>query len=164
MTVTNVRHDPEQLTLTITAAFDAPIGRVWQLWADPRQVEQWWGPPGYPATFLEHRFEAGGAAAYFMTGPNGDRHHGWWNVRVVDAPHRLEFDDGFADAAGTPDLDLPVTSMRIGLGIRDGGGTTMTSTTSFPSFHAMNELIELGIEDGLLDAMGQMDVVLRGES
>ncbi|MEJ7695518.1 MAG: SRPBCC domain-containing protein [Candidatus Limnocylindrales bacterium] len=47
MTVTAVRKDPEDLTLTITAQFDASPERVWQLWADPRQLERWWGPPTY---------------------------------------------------------------------------------------------------------------------
>ena len=50
MTVTNVTKDTEALTLTLDAEFAAPPERVWQLWADPRQLERWWGPPAYPAT------------------------------------------------------------------------------------------------------------------
>ena len=41
MTVTAVRKDPQALTMTIDAEFDAPPERVWQLWADPRQLERW---------------------------------------------------------------------------------------------------------------------------
>ena len=54
MTVTAVRKDPAALTMTLTAEFDASPERVWQLWADPRQLERWWGPPTYPATFTAH--------------------------------------------------------------------------------------------------------------
>jgi uncharacterized protein YndB with AHSA1/START domain len=54
MTVTAVRKDSEKLTMTLEAEFDASVDRVWQLWADPRQLERWWGPPTYPATFTEH--------------------------------------------------------------------------------------------------------------
>ena len=43
MTVTTVRKDPEALTMTLTAEFEASPERVWQLWADPRQLERWWG-------------------------------------------------------------------------------------------------------------------------
>jgi uncharacterized protein YndB with AHSA1/START domain len=50
MTVISVVEDADARTLTITARFDAPIGRVWQVWSDPRQLERWWGPPMYPAT------------------------------------------------------------------------------------------------------------------
>ena len=40
-----------ELTLTITAEFNAPVTRVWELWENPRLLERWWGPPTYPATF-----------------------------------------------------------------------------------------------------------------
>ena len=51
MTVTSVRTDPDTLTLTLTAEFEASPERVWNLWSDPRKLERWWGPPTYPATF-----------------------------------------------------------------------------------------------------------------
>jgi uncharacterized protein YndB with AHSA1/START domain len=31
----------------ITRTFDAPPEQVFQAWADPRQVAQWWGPDGF---------------------------------------------------------------------------------------------------------------------
>ena len=44
MTVTAVRKDLDALTLILTAEFEASPERVWDLWADPRQLERWWGP------------------------------------------------------------------------------------------------------------------------
>ena len=41
MTATAVRKDPRSRTLTLEAEFDAAPERVWQLWADPRQLERW---------------------------------------------------------------------------------------------------------------------------
>ena len=35
MTVTSIEKDPENLTMTITAQFDASIELVWQMWGDP---------------------------------------------------------------------------------------------------------------------------------
>ena len=61
MTVTSIDTDFEALTLTIVADFDAPRERVWELWADPRKLERWWGPPDYPATFERHELTPGGA-------------------------------------------------------------------------------------------------------
>ena len=51
MPVTNVQKDPATLTLTITSEFDASVEQVWRLWSDPRRLERWWGPPGYPTTW-----------------------------------------------------------------------------------------------------------------
>ena len=67
MTVTAVRKDPQALSMTIDAEFDAPAERVWELWADPRQLERWWGPPTYPATFTTHDFRPGGRPFFEIT-------------------------------------------------------------------------------------------------
>ena len=37
-----------------------------------------------------------------MTGPDGEKARGWWQITAIDAPTRLEFDDGFADDSGEP--------------------------------------------------------------
>ena len=121
MTVTSVHKDPEALTMTITAEFDAPVERVWQLWEDPRQLERWWGPPTYPATVVDHDLTPGGTVTYFMTGPEGDKSRGWWRVLAVDAPRRLEFEDGFADDAGNPNPDMPTMTIRVALDEQPGG-------------------------------------------
>ena len=84
MTVTAVRKDPEALTMTLTAEFDASPARVWELWADPRQLERWWGPPTYPATFTAHDLAPGSHVEYHMTGPSGDQPRGFWDIVEAD--------------------------------------------------------------------------------
>ncbi len=159
MAVTSVEKDLATLTMVVTAEFEAPVERVWRLWADPRKLERWWGPPTYPATVVEHDLVPGGAVTYFMTGPTGERHHGWWRILAVDAPRSLEVQDGFADETGEPNPDMPVTLMRVQLS-EAGGVTRVEVTSTFPSLEAMEELIRMGMEEGLRDAMGQMDEVL----
>lgn len=162
MTVTDVRKDPAALTMTVTAEFDHPVERVWQLWADPRQLERWWGPPEYPATFDQHDLRAGGDVTYYMTGPGGERHHGWWKVLDVVAPTRLQVEDGFADADGRPDPSMPVTEMVVELTGRGDGGTEVVISSRFPSAEAMERLVAMGMDEGLSAAMGQMDGILAG--
>jgi uncharacterized protein YndB with AHSA1/START domain len=160
MTVTHVRKDPESLTMTITAELDATVERAWQLWADPRQLERWWGPPTYPATVVAHDLATGGRVAYFMTGPDGDRSHGWWQVLAVEPPNRLELKDGFADGGGTPNDAMPTTTMVVTLTERDSGGTLMAIVTQFPSLQAMEHLASMGMEEGMAAAMGQIAEIL----
>src|SRR5690606_14471123 len=97
MPVTDVTTDPDTRTITITAHFAAPVDRVWALYADPRQLEKVWGPPTHPATFVEHALEPGGRMSYYMTGPEGERYGGWWEITEVDKPRSFRFRDGFAD-------------------------------------------------------------------
>ncbi|MEO6058696.1 MAG: SRPBCC domain-containing protein [Candidatus Limnocylindria bacterium] len=162
MTVTHVHTDPEALTMTLTAQFEAAIGRVWKLWEDPRQLERWWGPPTYPATVVEHNMAPGGSVTYFMTGPEGDRYYGWWRVLTVEAPHGLEFEDGFADEAGNPNPKMPTTATRVILTEGTSGVTTMSIETTFPSLEAMQQLAKMGMEEGLTLAVGQIDAILAG--
>lgn len=159
MPITDVTTDLDAATMTVTAEFPAPVERVWQIWADPRQLERWWGPPSYPATVLEHDLSTGGAVDYLMTGPEGDKHRGWWRVLAVDPPRRLEFEDGFADDAGRPSADMPTMTMRVTIE-EQAGGTRMAIETTFPSREAMEQLVAMGMEDGMTAAVGQIDDLL----
>ena len=161
MTVTRIEKDAEALTMHVHAEFDATVERTWQLWADPRKLERWWGPPTHPATFTTHELRPGGRVAYYMTGPEGEQYHGIWDVREVDAPNSFSVDDSFADSDGNRVEQLPTTSMRVELTARDGGGTRVLITSRFPSLEAMDQVIAMGMEEGLRQAMGQMDAVLE---
>jgi hypothetical protein len=79
-----------------------------------------------------------------MTGPEGDKSHGWWRILAVDAPHLLEIQDGFADDSGVPNPDMPLTTMRVVLS-EEGGVTQMVTTAAFPSLEAMQQLETMGM-------------------
>ncbi len=115
--------------------------------------------PTYPATFVDHDLTPGGHVSYFMTGPEGDKPHGWWRILSVEAPHRLEFEDGFADDAGEPNPDMPTMTMRVTLA-EQGGVTRMTIETIFPSKGSMDQLVSMGMEEGMTAAVGQIDDLL----
>jgi len=160
MTVTAVRKDPQTLTMTLEAEFDASPERVWQLWTDPRQLERWWGPPTYPATFTKHDLAPGSRVEYHMTGPSGDQAHGYWEVVEVDPPHRLVFRDGFAHADGTPNRDLPTNTGHVRIEDVGSGRTRMSIRSVFPSAEAMEQVLAMGMEEGLRQAVGQIDAIL----
>jgi uncharacterized protein YndB with AHSA1/START domain len=162
MPVISVDKDVEALEMTVVAEFDATVERVWQLYADPRQLERWWGPPSHPATVVDHDLTPGGWVRYFMTSPEGDKYHGWWQVESVDAPRSFEVTDGFADDSGEPDPDMPTTKMRVDLTERDGGGTRVVILSTFPSAEALQQQLDMGMEQGMREAMSQMDDVLAG--
>lgn len=163
MTVKSVHKNPEALTMSITSEFDASIEQVWQMWADPRKLERWWGPPTYPATVVDHDLTPGGEVSYYMTGPEGDRHGGWWRVKAVDAPYRLEFEDGFADDDGNPNPEMPTTITRVSLSEADGS-TRMEIESIFPSSEAMEQMIAMGVEEGITSALDQIDDILASEA
>ena len=160
MTVTAVRKDPQALTMTLDAEFDASPERVWQLWADPRQLERWWGPPTYPATFTKHDLAAGSRVEYHMTGPEGDQPRGYWDVLEVEPPHRLSVRDGFANDDGSPNDSLPRSEFSVAIQEIGDGRTRMSIESRFPSAEAMEQMVAMGMEQGLTEAVGQIDAIL----
>ena len=160
MTVTAVRKDPEALTMTLDAEFEASPERVWQLWADPRQLERWWGPPTYPATFTKHDLEPGSRVEYHMTGPEGDQPRGFWDILEADAPHSILIRDGFANDDGTPNTDFPTGEMRVRIEDMGDGRTRMSIENLFPSAEAMEQVLAMGQEEGMKQALGQIDAIL----
>ena len=158
MPVTDVDKDTDALTMTITAEFDADAERLWKLWADPRQLERWWSPPSHSSTFLEHELTVGARTTYFMTGPDGEKHHGSWRIEEVEAPHRLRIEDDAVDDEGKPEDGGP-TAMTVT--IAEAGGTaTMSIQTHFGDRESMEQTIEMGFEQGLIETLNQVDPLL----
>jgi uncharacterized protein YndB with AHSA1/START domain len=160
MTVTAVRKDPQALTMTIEAEFDASPERVWQLWADPLQLERWWGPPNYPATVTQHNLAPGGRVEYTMIGPAGDRHRGYWEILEVEAPRRLVFGDTHANADGTPNTDMQLATTRVTIEEVAVGRTRMSIESRFPNAEAMEWVLATGTDVGRTQAVGRMDAIL----
>lgn len=159
MPVTSVDKDLEALTMTIVADFPVPRQRLWDAYADPRQIERFWGPVEWPATFTRHDMAPGGRSLYYMTGPDGEKSAGYWEFLAVDAPRSFEVLDGFAGENGEPNRDMP--SMRMVCVFEETeGGSRVTFTTHFPSLDELEQLLEMGMEDGTLSAMSQIDAVL----
>jgi uncharacterized protein YndB with AHSA1/START domain len=157
--ITSVTSDPETLTMTVVADFAADLQRLWQVYVDPRQLERFWGPPDYPATFTRHDAAPGGRSTYRMTGPDGEGHGGYWEWISVDPHKSFEVRDGFASPEGEPNDQMP--SMRMHFVFEETeGGSRVTTTTYFGSLEELEQLLGMGMEEGLRAAMSQMDTVL----
>lgn len=159
MPVIDVTKNLEARRLVITAEFAAPVERVWQLYADPRQLERVWGPPSHPATVVEHALIPGGRVLYYMTSPEGEKFHGGWNVLSVDEPNGFSFDDFFADADFRPADEMPVSHNSYVLESRDGR-TRATFTTTYDSPEALQQVLDMGMEEGATLAINQIDEFL----
>lgn len=159
MPITSVDKDLNALTMTVVADFAAPVRRLWDAYVDPRQIERFWGPPTWPATFIRHDAAVGGRSVYTMHGPDGEASTGYWEWVAVDAPHSFEVRDGFAHEDGLPNTDLP--NMRMVFDFEPTAeGSRLVTTTYFNSAAELQQLLEMGTEEGMRQAMGQIDDVL----
>lgn len=159
MPVTNVTPDIDNLRLTITAEFAAPVERVWQVYADPRQLEQVWGPPTYPATVVDHEFRPGGRVNYVMTGPEGDKHAGWWEILSIDEPRSFSFRDGFADLEFNKNEGAPVSHNEYRFEPA-GDGTRATYVSTYDTAEGLQQVLDMGVVEGATGAINQIDDLL----
>ena len=154
MPLTSLTKDPATLSLTVVGDYAVSQQRLWDAFADPRQLERFWGPPAYPATFTLHDFRVGGRAEYFLALPEGQKWHGAWKFTAVTPISSFEALDGDDNA---DDNAMPA-GMRFAFE-STAGGARLTIVARFSSIEAMEQTIP-GMEEGLRAAMPQLDGLL----
>ena len=158
MPLTCVTKDAAKLTLTVVADYPVSQQRPWDAFADPRQLERFWGPPFAPATFTRHEMKVGGRAEYFLTLPKGEKWSGSWKFTAVNPISSFEAKDGEDNAE---DPNMP-SSMKFTFEATPTG-SRMTCVTQFPSVEAMEQSAS-AMEEGLRAAMPQLDALLAERS
>jgi uncharacterized protein YndB with AHSA1/START domain len=159
MPVTSVTTDLEALTMTLVADFAVPVERLWGAFADPRQLERFWGPPGYPATFGTYDLRPGGIAHYWMTSPQGERFYGRWDFTAVEQPHRIVALDAFADAQGEIDPSMAPGRMTFTFESTPQG-SRYTVVSANDTLEDLEKVLAMGQVEGMTMAIGQLDTVL----
>jgi len=163
MPITSVTKDADALTMTVVAEFDASLRRLWDAYLDARLLERFWGPPTYPAVFTHHDGCVGGRSEYTMTGPDGDVSRGYWEWGAVDELKSFEVRDGFGNPDGTVNAQMPWMRMVFAFEASDSAtdsGSRVTTTTYFNSADELEQLLGMGMKEGMAAAMGQMDAVI----
>jgi len=159
MPITTVSSDPKALTLTVVADYPVSVERLWEAYADPRQLERFWGPVEWPATFTRHDMAVGGESRYYMSGPKGERAHGWWHFLKIEPQRVIELEDGFSNDDGSRNAAMPTMRMVFTFA-KTGTGSRFTGITHFASVEAMEQVLQMGMMEGMKSAMGQIDAVL----
>lgn len=159
MPVTDVVSNAEALTLTIVAEYPVPVTRLWEAYMDPRQLERFWGPREWPATFTRHDMYVDGESHYYMTGPDGTVSGGKFRILAMEPYVFFEAHDAFADEHGHENIAMPTMRMRFDFEATVTG-SRFTSTTWFTTAESMEQLLNMGMVEGTKSAMSQIDDVL----
>ena len=103
----------DALTMTVVAEFPVPVQRLWDAYADPRQLERFWGPPdlprhGSPATTCT---QAGAVRLRHDRARRRRVRAATGSSSSVEPLQSFEVRDGFADPEGAANAEMP--SMRM---------------------------------------------------
>lgn len=159
MPVIDVTTDTDSLTITLVAEVEAPPARLWRAFTQPAQLQRFWGPPGWPATFTEFDFTVGGRAAYAMTSPTGEKARGTWEFLRIDPESGYEVLDSFVGDDGEIDDSLPSTRMVYTFE-QTPSGSRVTNVSHFSSAEALEQIVALGAVEGTRLAINQLDRVV----
>ncbi|WP_325048799.1 SRPBCC family protein [Amnibacterium setariae] len=112
---------------------------------------------------MRHELVPGSRSRYYMTGPDGERPHGVWDVVAVDEPRSFQVADAFADEQWQPDEEIGWGRMDFLLEPVDGG-TRLRVVSTYRSVEQLQQLLDMGMEEGLKQAMGQIDGILAEDA
>ena len=108
---------------------------------------------------VDHDLTPGGRTTYFMTGPDGDKYAGYWEMTAVDEPTSFSFIDGFADLDFNPNPEMPV-STNVYTFAEHHGGTRAVYVSTFASPEALQQVLDMGVVEGASLAINQIDELL----
>jgi uncharacterized protein YndB with AHSA1/START domain len=128
--------------IVLSRLFDAPRELVWEAFADPEQVVQWWGPAGFTNTLHEMDVRPGGIWRHTMHGPDGTDYPNIARYVEVVRPQRLVYEL----RADVPDAGEHFTA-TVTLEEREGG-TEVTMRMLFPDAESRDAVAGYAIEGG----------------
>jgi uncharacterized protein YndB with AHSA1/START domain len=85
--------DPDR-EIVIERLIAAPRERVWEAWADTKQIVQWWGPYGFTNRTKKRDFRTGGTWEHTMIGPDGREYLNFAHYIEVVKPERIVLTNG----------------------------------------------------------------------
>lgn len=149
----------KQFDVEVSRVFTAPIEKVWELWADPELVKQWWGPQGFTCPVAEVDLRVGGRILAVMRAPaewGGGDIYSTWTFTEVEPQRFLAYEFRFSDSAGSPvtpaDAGIPadgvpeVSVHRVVFQDAGNGRTRMSMTEHGYTTAEASAMSEAGLE------------------
>ncbi|MBL7962574.1 MAG: NAD(+)--rifampin ADP-ribosyltransferase [Flavobacteriales bacterium] len=146
----------EARTITVERSFNAPLDPVWAAFTEADILCQWWAPKPYACVIQSLDFREGGRWLYCMEGPQGDRHHCFFDYETVRPKTYYMGHDGFCDEQGKPTDMIPSTKWENRFS-EENGTTVVRMLLIFESEEALAKMIEMGFKEGFTMGLDQLD-------
>ena len=152
--------DAQTSEFRITRLFKAPRHLVFQMWTDPRLVEQWWGVAGSTVSACELDVRPGGRWRIDMRVADGTVYpNGGVYLEVV--PNELIVYSDVAQSGSPAWDDAPRGDVIHTVTFEDvAGETRVTLQTRCSSRADYERLVESGIEDGIGQSLDRLERLL----
>jgi uncharacterized protein YndB with AHSA1/START domain len=151
--------DKEKGTMTIKKAFAARRQLVWDCHTKRELLEQWFAPKPLKARTKSMDFREGGHWHYVMIDPDGTEYWGRADYLTIDPIDGYTLLDGFSDASGALDPDMPRATWDVTF--RELPGRTLVQTIiSYESPDDLEKVMQMGMQEGMTSALERLDELL----
>ena len=145
---------PQDKQILITREFDAPARLVYRAWTEPDLVRRWWSGDRGEVTSVDIDLRVGGAWRFVMTANAGFEVAFHGEYREIVPAERMVWTEVFE---GMPDAEALNTITFT----EADGHTTVRMLVEHTSREYRDAHINSGMEDGLQEAMDQLEEVAR---
>jgi len=159
MSKTQVVKDLKARSILVSREFNAPVELVWRAFTESEILDRWWGPAPWRAETKYMDFSVGGYWLYAMVGPNDERHWGRMNYLSIALHKDFHLEDAFCDENGDVNPDLPV-SKGSNVFTRTGNGTKVEFKMTYSTEEQLQQIIEMGFEEGISVCLEQLDQLI----
>lgn len=150
-------------SITVERSFNAPLDPVWASWTKADILCKWWAPRPYVCVIASLDLRAGGRWSYYMQGPQGDRHHCFFDYAEVDPMSSYSGTDGFCDEQGVLNPAMPRLKWTNRFG-EENGRTMVRIHIEFASSADVEKIIQMGFKEGFTIGLNQLDELLTSHS
>jgi uncharacterized protein YndB with AHSA1/START domain len=119
---------PLDREIVISRVIDAPRDLVYAAWADPAQIQEWFGPEGMVIETREIDLKPGGVWRFDMVAADGTRYSNRMVFLRMEAPQQIEVEHGSDE-----DNDPGKFRMLVTFDEQSNGKTVITLRQMHPS-------------------------------
>ncbi|MCV9936789.1 SRPBCC domain-containing protein [Boseaceae bacterium BT-24-1] len=151
--------DKENNTMTVKREFDAQRQLVWDCHTKRELLDQWFAPKPLTTKTKSMDFQNGGHWLYAMIEPAGPEYWGRMDYETIRPIDNYTAFDGFCDATGALNPDLPRAKWDVTF-TEQGPRTLVHTVVAYQSAEALQQVIDMGMKDGMTSTMERLDELL----
>lgn len=152
--------DMQTNQITIRREFNAPKALVWDCYTKAELLDQWFAPEPFVAKTKSMDFREGGHWHFAMVDPDGNEHWVRFDYEKIDPKDRYRAQDAFSDAEGSVNRDLPVSTWDVTF--EDKTPRTLVQiTATYQTSEALQQVVDMGMKEGLEATLSALDKLLE---
>lgn len=151
--------------LVMERVFNAPRELVFEAYSTAEHLKNWWGPKGWTLPFCEVDFRPGGVWFYCMKGAvgseDGEIMESWGKAiyQEIVEPERIVYQDTFVDPEGNRIEGTPEMLITVEF-VPENGKTRLISKTLFETAEQLQQVLEMGVEEGFNQTLDRLEAYL----